>query len=211
LSGAQIDGTDAAVGAWRVSDLRGRVVEIVRQNGYRRLDAPVRLASGETSLDYIDGKRALAYGPHLRLACEALLELVRSAGVEFDAVGGLTLGADQFAHVAAVLAERSWFVVRKNVKDHGTKNKVEGAALGPGVSVLLVDDVVTTAGSILEALDAVRATGAEVAMAITLVDRGNVAKAHFAREGIPFQALVTYRDLGIDPVGRGPDVAEATG
>jgi orotate phosphoribosyltransferase len=201
------------VTAWRVPRLRDRVVEIVREHGYRRLDAPVRLASGEMSLDYIDGKRALAYGPHLKLACEALLELVDSAGVQFDAVGGLTLGADQFAHVAAVLSERSWFVVRKNVKDHGTRKKVEGAALGPGVSVLLVDDVVTTGGSILEALEAVAETGAHVAMAISLVDRGDVATQLFARAGIPYRALVTYEDLGIEPVGRAraQGVAEATG
>jgi orotate phosphoribosyltransferase len=187
------------------------VLEIVREHGWRRLDAPVRLASGEMSLDYIDGKRALAHGTHLRVACEALLELARDAGVEFDAVGGLTLGADQFAHVAAVLSDRSWFVVRKNVKDHGTKKRVEGAALGPGVSVLLVDDVVTTAGSILEALDVVRATGATVAMALTLVDRGDVARVRFAREGIPYRALLTYDDLGIEPVGPRAGAAEATG
>lgn len=194
-----------------MSELSERVREIVRNNGYRRLDEPVRLASGEMSLDYIDGKRALAHGPDLELACEALLELVREAGVEFDAVGGLTLGADQFAHVTAVLAGRSWFVVRKNVKDHGTKKRVEGADLRPGVSVLLVDDVVTTGGSILEALDAVRSTGAEVAMAVTLLDRGEIAKGHFAREGIPYASVITYRDLGIEAVGGGPPVAEAAG
>jgi orotate phosphoribosyltransferase len=194
-----------------VSARRDEVVEIVRERGYRRLEEPVRLASGEMSLDYIDAKRALAYGPHLRSACEALLELVQAAGVDFDAVGGLTLGADQFAHVAAVLSDRSWFVVRKGVKDHGTKKKVEGADLRSGVSVLLVDDVVTTGGSILEALAAVRETGASVAMAVTLVDRGAVATEHFAREGIPYAALVTFQDLGIDPVGPRHGVAEATG
>lgn len=196
---------------WRVRDLREQVVDLVRQYGYRRLDAPVRLASGEMSLDYIDGKRALAYGPHLKLACEALLELVERSGAQFDAVGGLTLGADQFAHVAAVLSERSWFVVRKKVKDHGTRRRIEGADLAPGMSVLLVDDVVTTGGSILEAREAIEETGATVAMAITLVDRGDIASQHFARVGIPYQALVTYRDLDIEPVGRGQGVAEATG
>jgi orotate phosphoribosyltransferase len=194
-----------------VSELRDQVVEIVRERGYRRLDAPVRLASGEMSLDYINGKRALADGEHLKVACEALLELVRSAGVDFDAVGGLTLGADQFAHVLAVLSRRSWFVVRKNVKDHGTRQRIEGAELRPGVDVLLVDDVVSTGGSILEALEAVRETGARVVMAVTLVDRGEVAGEHFARRGIPYRAVVTYRDLGIEPVGRREGVPEPSG
>jgi orotate phosphoribosyltransferase len=196
---------------WRVPDLKQRVVQIVRDNGYRRLDTPVRLASGEMSLDYIDGKRALARGADLRVACEALLALVDAEGIRFDAVGGLTLGADQFAHVAAVLSDTSWFVVRKAVKDHGTKKKVEGADLKPGVAVLLVDDVVTTGGSILEALEAVAETGARVAMAVTLVDRGEVASGHFRRAGIPYRSVVTYHDLGIEPVGpRGGD-ASATG
>lgn len=194
-----------------VSELKQRVVEIVRDKGYRRLDVPVRLASGEMSLDYIDGKRALARGADLRVACEALLELVEAEGVRFDAVGGLTLGADQFAHVTAVLSDTSWFVVRKAVKDHGTKRRVEGAELKPGVAVLLVDDVVTTGGSILEALEAVRETGADVAMAMTVVDRGETATAAFAREGIPYRAVITYRDLGIDPVGTGRGDVTAAG
>src|SRR5205085_1093346 len=82
----------------------------------------------------------------LRVACEAIVELVREAGVEFDAVGGLTLGADQFAHGVALVADRGWFVIRKQPKGRGTDQWVEGTVLGPGVRVLLVDDVVTTGG-----------------------------------------------------------------
>lgn len=184
-----------------MTDLRSQVLQVVREKGYRRLDVPVELASGELSRDYVDGKRALSQGADLKLACEALLALVREAGVSFDAVGGLTLGADQFAHGAAVLSGSSWFVVRKKAKDHGTKKRIEGAELKPGVSVLLVDDVVTTGGSILEALDAIRETGANTVFAATLVDRGEVATERFRREGIPYMAVVTYRDLGIEPVG----------
>ena len=196
---------------WRVSELRDRVAEIVREKGYRRLDVPIRLASGEMSQDYVDGKRALAHGPDLEVACRALLELAEAEGVGFDAVGGLTLGADQFAHVTAVLSGTSWFVVRKAVKDHGTKKRVEGAELGPGVAVLLVDDVVTTGGSILEALAAVQETGADVVMAVTVLDRGEVAGEQFRRAGIPYRSILTYRDLGIDPVGGRPGDATATG
>lgn len=192
-------------------ELRERVCRIVKERGYRRLAEPVRLASGEMSYDYIDGKRALAQGGDLRLACEALLELAADEGMTFDAVGGLTLGADQFAHVLAVLSDTGWFVVRKQVKDHGTGRRVEGTELKPGVSVLLVDDVVTTGGSILEALDAIRATGATVTGAMTLLDRGEVAAEHFRREAIPYRALLTYKDLGIDPVVGGRGSARAAG
>ena len=183
-----------------MTELRERVCRIVRERGYRRLAEPVRLASGQMSFDYIDGKRALAQGADLRLACEALLELAAEERMAFDAVGGLTLGADQFAHVLAVLSNTGWFVVRKQVKDHGTGRRVEGTELEPGVSVLLVDDVVTTGGSILDALEAIRDTGATVTGALTLLDRGAGAAEHFRREGIPYRALLTYKDLGIEPV-----------
>jgi orotate phosphoribosyltransferase len=173
----------------------------VRAKGLRRFPEPVRLASGEWSSEFVDGKAALAHGPDLRMACEELLEAVE--GVEFDAVGGLTMGADQFAHVAAVLAGRNWFVVRKQAKERGTRKLVEGAELGPGTRVLLVDDVVTTGGSIRTALEAVEASGAAVVAAATLVDRGDQATRDFAERGIPYFPILTYRDLGIPPVGVG--------
>jgi len=130
-----------------------------------------------------------------------MLELVE--GIDFDAVGGLTLGADQFAHVIAVLAKRRWFVVRKAAKGRGTNRRVEGAELHEGVSVLLVDDVVTTGASIREAYDVVRELGAVVAGAVTLVDRGETAGQMFRAERIPYFAVATYKDLGIEPVGGG--------
>ena len=69
--------------------------------------------------------------------------------------------------------------------------------------VLLVDDVVTTGGSIRQAYEAIRGTGAVVAGAVTLVDRGELAGRFFAANGIPYRALLSYRDLDIDPVGGG--------
>jgi orotate phosphoribosyltransferase len=123
--------------------------------------------------------------------------------IDFDAVGGLTMGADQFAHVIAVLAHKKWFVVRKNPKGRGTNKLVEGATVEPGVRVLLVDDVVTTGGSIQKAFDEVEGLGGTVVAACTLVDRGDVAKRFFEEKRVPYFPLVTYRDLGIEPVGGG--------
>lgn len=182
---------------------RAELLEVVRARGYLRLDEPVRLASGEWSRDFVDVKAALADGAALRLACEELLAVAEGLGAAFDALGGMTMGADCFAHGAAVLGGLRWFVVRTAPKGRGTDRLVEGAALAPGVRVLLVDDVATTGGSILRAHDAVLATGAEVVGAVTLLDRGERTAKAFADLGVPYAAVLNYRDLGIEPVGGG--------
>jgi orotate phosphoribosyltransferase len=173
----------------------------VRERGLLSFPEPRKLASGQMSRDFIDGKAALARGTDLELACRAILEAV--SGINFDAVGGLTMGADQFAHVISVLAPCEWFVVRKQEKGRGTNKLVEGAQVGPGTRVLLVDDIVTTGGSIQKAYAAITQLGATVAGAVTLVDRGEVAKTFFAEKGIPYFSLVTYKDLGIEPITGG--------
>lgn len=170
----------------------------MRTEGLTVFDEPVRLASGRLSRVFIDAKAALRRGDDLRLACEALVEL--AGDVTFDAVGGLTMGADQFAHGIAIVTGCEWFVVRKEPKGRGTNKLVEGAQPGPGTRVLLVDDVVTTGGSIQKAYGVIRDLGATVVAAVTLVDRGDVASRFFAEHGVPYAALVTYRDLAIEPV-----------
>lgn len=184
-----------------MSELREAVVGIVQEHGLERREEPFTLASGEQSHDYVDGKKALAEGTHLRLACRAMVELAHDVGAEFDAAGGLTLGADALATGVALLTDKKWFVVRKKAKEHGKGRRIEGANLGPGVRVLLVDDVVTTGGSILEALEAVQDTGATITLAVTLVDRGDVAGKLFADLGVPYHALIKYGDLQIPAVG----------
>ena len=180
--------------------LRDELIEVVRTRGLTRLDEPVRLASGEMNHEYVDGKAAHARGRDPENACRLLLEVIN--GLEFDAVGGLTMGSDQFAHVVAVLAETEWFVVRKEPKRRGTNKLIEGANISPATRVLLVDDVVTTGGSIRKAYQAIRDHGATVVAAVTLVDRGDHAEQFFRELSVPYFALVTYHDLGIEPVGR---------
>lgn len=182
-----------------VSDLREHVVAIVRERGLLRLPEPVRLRSGQLSSDFVDGKAALSRGADLETACRAVLEAVE--GIGFDAAGGLTMGADHLAHGVALLSGAEWFVVRKEAKGRGTNQLVEGAEVGAGTRVLLVDDAVTTGGSIQQAHDVIAALGATVVAAVSLVDRGEVAGPYFTDKGIPYIALVTYRDLGIEPVG----------
>ena len=195
-----------------MSELRERLIEIVRAEGLQYHETAIELAAGKMSHYFIDGKRALRAGHDLVTAGEALLELVKDLNVDFDAVGGLTNGADHLAHIVAIQADKEWFFVRKHAKDRGTRKRIEGATLDPSIRVLLVDDVVTSGGSILEALVEIEKTGARIVGAITLVDRDDKAAETFAARGIPYAPLVRYSDLGIPSVSEEPDAPSlATG
>ena len=186
------------------TDARARLLEILRDGGLTTLPAPVQLASGQWSRYFIDGKEALAAGADLRLAAEAIADRVSEAGISFDAVGGLTLGADALSAAIALVSDTSWFIVRKAPKGRGTDRRIEGARIGEGNRVLLVDDVVTTGGSILQSFDVVQATGAEVVAAVTLADRSDAAAREFAQRSVPYFPMATYHDLGIPRVGDEP-------
>ncbi|MGE2837181.1 orotate phosphoribosyltransferase [Mycobacterium sp. SMC-4] len=174
--------------------------DLIRTRGYERREEPFRLASGQLSHDYIDGKFAVDTGERLTVVSRAVADLAAANGVEFDAVGGLTMGADPLAHGVAMVTGKAWFSVRKEQKTRGREQWIEGTRLQAGDRVLLVDDVISTGGSTEIALERVRALGAVVTGVIPMVDRGDVAARRFAGHGVPFHALVTYRDLGIEPV-----------
>jgi orotate phosphoribosyltransferase len=146
-------------------------------------------------------RRAVARGSDLLLATEAVLAYLLENTIEFEAIGGMTMGADPIAHTAAVLSGRSWYSVRKAEKGHGARRRVEGADLTAGVRAIVFEDTVSTGGSLLEALDVVATTGAEIVCALTVLDRGGAARAAFAARAVPYHALLTYEDLGIEPLG----------
>ena len=182
-------------------DLVIQAREILRTKAVRVFDEPIELASGALSRHFVDGKAGLAEAGDLRVACEAIHRLATDAGIVYDVCGGLTLGADHLAVGVAYASDRSWFFVRKEPKGRGTGRQIEGAEVGPGVRVLLVEDVVSTGGSMVKALDVIEATGATVVAAATLIDRGDRASAAFAKRDIPCFTLGTYEDFGMDPVG----------
>jgi|GEM_PF-218397 len=190
--------------------LREQLLALVLERGYTRRAEPFQLSSGGTSRDYVDLRRAVALGDDLRLGAEAVIAHVATLGVDFDVVGGMTMGADPVAHAVALLSGRAWFSVRKTEKQHGTRRRIEGGEVGPGVRVLLFEDTISTGRSILEALQVVRDAGAEVVLACTLLDRGDAVAASFAATGIRYSPILTYRDLGIAPIGA-PSPAEGLG
>ena len=174
--------------------------DLIRTRGYEYREEPFRLASGQLSHDYIDGKFAIDTGERMSVVSRAVVDLAAARGIDFDAVGGLTMGADPLAHGVAMVTGKAWFSVRKEQKSRGREQWIEGTRLEPGTRVLLVDDVISTGGSTEIAYERVAAVGAVVTGVIPMVDRGDIAAGRFAKRGVPFAALVTYRDLGITPV-----------
>lgn len=192
---------------------RDQIIRLICEEGLLRFEQATTLRCGALTVDFVDVKRALASGADLEAACQVVVEAAEGLGLEFDAVGGVTMGADMFAHVVAVIARRRWFVVRKEAKGRGTDQRIEGAALGPGVRTLLVEDCVTTGGTLLQGHEAVLSTGATVSGIVSLVDRGDILGRHCELLGLPYCAVVTYSDLGIDPVRLAPptEAAHAAG
>lgn len=143
------------------------------------------LASGKKSPFYFDSKKTTLLPEGAWLTAREILRIVRERGIRADAIGGLTLGADPIVCPVAALSHAEGpamraFIVRKEAKDHGTGRRIEGN-LAPGSRVIIVDDVVTTAGSTLKAIDAAIEEGHEVVAVICLVDREEGGAEKLAR------------------------------
>jgi orotate phosphoribosyltransferase len=155
------------------------------------------LSSGQRADWYVDLRRILLDGRLAPLAGRVMLDL--TSDLDYDAVGGLTMGADPVAtamlHAAAARGTPvDAFVVRKQDKEHGTQRRIEGPDVA-GRRVLAVEDASTTGGSVLTAVEALRAAGAEVAGVAVLVNRG--AREKVTAAGLPFLAAYELADLGV--------------
>src|SRR3954468_3851617 len=144
--------------------------ELIRTRGYEHRAEPFKLASGQLSHDYIDGKVAVDTGERLGIVSRAVADLAERRGIEFDAVGGLTMGADPLAHGIAMVTGKAWFSVRKEQKQRGREQWVEGTRLQEGTRVLLVDDVISTGGSTALALDRIAPLGVIVTGVLPMGD-----------------------------------------
>lgn len=158
----------------------------------------VVLSSGRDADFYIDLRRVTLDGRAAPIVGRAMLDL--TADLAYDAVGGLTLGADPVAtamlHAAAARGRRlDAFVVRKEGKAHGLQRRVEGPDV-KGRRVLAVEDTSTTGTSVLTAVEALREAGAEIAGVATIVERG--AHTRIAEAGLEYRSVFTLADLGLD-------------
>jgi orotate phosphoribosyltransferase len=155
----------------------------------------VTLTSGAVAQYLVDAKRAIL----LRPGFEALSELVAAQAREWGAtaVGGMTMGADPIACAAlAGGADVKAFFVRKEVKEHGLVRRIEGPLLEPGDRCMLVEDVVTTGGSTIRAIDAVRDEGHELCGVLAICDRlaGGAGRIKESA-GVPYVALTTIDEV----------------
>ena len=162
-----------------------------------------RLASGREASFYLDAKQVVLDARGSMLVGRAILEKLKALGPLPDAVGGMSIGADPITSAVVTMAgveglPLKGFMVRKESKDHGTKKYIEGP-VAPGQRVVIVEDVTTTGGSSLLAIDRAQEFGLVVERVVTVIDRLAGAQAAFAARGIPLESLVTIRDLGIEP------------
>jgi orotate phosphoribosyltransferase len=178
---------------------REKLIQLFRERALRFGD--FTLASGQKSNYYVDKMQITLHSEGLWLVSEALLDLVDD--LEFDAVGGMTIGADPIVGGMLVIAAQrgrtlGGFLVRKEPKGHGTGRSIEGP-LQPGSKVVIVEDVVTTGGSSLAAAERVREFGCEIVTVAGIVDRLQGGAESFRAAGMKFRSLLTVRDFGIEP------------
>jgi orotate phosphoribosyltransferase len=185
---------------------RVRLAEIIRTRSFGR--GEVKLASGRTSNFYFNLKPTMLDAEGAALLAALTLDSLMNE--KFQYVGGLEMGAVPLAGAMAQLSffqgkPIAAFFVRKQPKEHGAKLSVEGLAPGEslkGKRVVVVEDVTTTGGSAMKAVEAVRDAGGDVALVFTMVDREEGAAETFATAGLKFRALFKASEFLHDQPGR---------
>ncbi len=183
-------------------DDRGRLIALLKRDALRT--GTFTLASGRSSHYYVDGRTVTLSAEGAAMIGSGVLGLLADLP-EVAAIGGLTMGADPIVGAALAVAGAGarpgllGFLVRKEAKGHGTGKLVEGP-VSAGMEVVIIEDVTTTGGSALQAVTAAESVGCRVARVITVLDRLEGAAAAFAARGLDFRALVTIRDLGVEPL-----------
>ena len=178
---------------------RERLLDVFKARAFSFGD--FTLASGKKSTYYINSKKAIFHSEAVWLLGEVLYE--QSHDLRIDAAGGLEVGA---IPMAAVFAQRyhqagrtlEGFFVRKEAKAHGSRERIEGV-LKAGMRVAVLDDVLTTGGSVLQAIAEIEKAGAEVAAVLCIVDRLEGAREALAR--YDYRPIFTIRDFGVKPPG----------
>jgi len=154
-----------------------------------------KLTSGEVSPYYIDLRIVPSFPDAFRRICDFYLALIKSdIGADgFDRIAGIPTAGISFASITAYNLKRPFLYVRPTERKHGRERRVEGILL-PGDRVLLIDDLITSGGSILKAAESVRAEGGVISDAVVLLDREETGKENLAKDGIKLHYLLTMSE-----------------
>ena len=176
---------------------RDRLLELIKARAI--VHGKVTLSSGREADYYVDLRRITLDGEAAPLVGQVMNELTKD--LDFEAVGGLTLGADPVAtsmlHASSAVGRRlDAFVVRKAGKAHGLQQRIEGPSIR-GRRVLIVEDTTTTGASPMDAVAAAREEGAEVVAVATIADRATGAKEKLEAQGLTYVAAYSLEELGL--------------
>jgi len=178
---------------------RQRLKEILLEKSYRH--GSFTLTSGKTSDFYIDGKQTTLSAEGAYLCGKLILEMILKQQEPIQAVGGMTLGADPLVTAVSLVSFLEKhpipaFIVRKEAKGHGTGNYIEGLKNMPaGCRVALLEDVVTTGGTLLKVIERVESQGFKVGLVVTVVERQEGGTKTLADAGYPLEAIFTREEL----------------
>ncbi len=178
---------------------RQRLKEILLEKSYRK--GTFTLTSGKTSDFYIDGKQTTLSAEGSYLCGKLLFELIKNSETRIEAVGGMTLGADPLVTAVSLTsflenAPIPAFIVRKEAKGHGTGNYIEGLKNMPkGCTVALLEDVVTTGGTLIKVIERVEAAGFKVGLVATVVERQEGGLEILKQAGYKLDSVFTKEEL----------------
>jgi orotate phosphoribosyltransferase len=180
-----------------LAEAKERLRGIIKERSFLTKGGPFKLASGAMSDYYLDMKPTMFSPDGLSLIAEIIFGMLRD-DPNVDSIGGLELGAVPIVSAVSMRSQGerplNGFVVRKDKKGHGTDKKIDGN-FRPNTNVVLLEDVTTRGGSVMQAVGAVRAQGATVKKVISVVDRLEGAAGNLAKEGIELASIFTTDDL----------------
>ena len=180
---------------------RDQLIDLIRQRSFQYSKEPIfTLASGKKSNFYFNLKGVTYYPPGIVLIGTLMYDKIQALGLTPKGIGGLTMGADPIAIAVAYTSQLRGnpidaFSVRKEPKAHGLRLPIEGN-MAPGDPVIVIEDVVTTGGSTIKAINAVRDYGLEILGVITLLDRCEQSgRENIEACGVKMDALLTIDDF----------------
>jgi orotate phosphoribosyltransferase len=181
-----------------INELKERLGEIILARSFKYSeDPPFTLASGRKSNFYFNCKPTTLDPEGMNLIGAIIFDMLKDTDI--TAAGGLTLGADPIANALCVISYQKGkpiksFIVRKDVKDHGTKSAIEGN-IEPGEKVVIIDDVITTGGSTITAIEQARKAGFIVEMVVTLIDREEGGRENILQHIDNIKSILTRTEI----------------